>query len=154
METLCLLWLRTDSPMSMQILAHKRKALALKREGNMTEAKEELKKAKILERQVEEMALVGQGEGEDEASDDDELAALIRGLEKEEKTNSHPSQRVASHALPDDFSLPNFGDDDDDSNVEVQVIHFGFTLFLCCGSTHRIECGLVIEYLKFNQSHQ
>lgn len=37
-----------------EILAHKRRALALKREGKLAEAREELRKAKLLERNLEE----------------------------------------------------------------------------------------------------
>ncbi|KAG1327310.1 putative Vacuolar protein sorting-associated protein 27 [Cocos nucifera] len=59
-----------------QITAHKKKALLLKREGKLGEAKEELKKAKILEKQLEEQELLG----EDEDSDD-ELSALIRSMD-------------------------------------------------------------------------
>ncbi|XP_023544473.1 synaptonemal complex protein 1 [Cucurbita pepo subsp. pepo] len=60
-----------------QVVAHKRKALMLKREGKLAEAKEELKKAKILEKQLEEQELLG---GADEESDD-ELSALVRSLD-------------------------------------------------------------------------
>ncbi|CAN4083881.1 unnamed protein product [Withania somnifera] len=46
------------------------------REGKLAEAKEELKKAKILEKQIEEQELLGDGE-----ESDDELSSLIRGLD-------------------------------------------------------------------------
>jgi hypothetical protein len=107
--------------MSTQIMAHKRQALALKREGRLAEAKEELRKAKILEKQAEEMALLGQAEGEDEASDDDEIHALIRGLEREEKLKGNAGKGGASQkSIPEDFSLGfSFVDDDDDAHVEV-----------------------------------
>ncbi|XP_057862321.1 uncharacterized protein LOC131070726 isoform X2 [Cryptomeria japonica] len=68
-----------------QVLAHKRRALALKREGKLGEAKEELKKAKILEKQLEEQEMIGQ-----DVESDDELAALVRGLDSESKGEAHP----------------------------------------------------------------
>jgi hypothetical protein len=40
--------------LQQDILVHKRKALALKREGKLAEAKEELRKAKLLEKRMEE----------------------------------------------------------------------------------------------------
>ncbi|KAJ4887301.1 phosphoinositide binding [Raphanus sativus] len=40
-----------------QVIAIKKKALALKREGKLAEAKEELKRAKVLEREIEEQEL-------------------------------------------------------------------------------------------------
>jgi len=102
-------------------MAHKRQALALKREGKLAEAKDELRKAKILEKQAEEMALLGQADGEDEASDDDELHALIRGLEREEKAKGNAGKRGASsQPVPEDFSIfTSFVGDDDDADVEV-----------------------------------
>ncbi|XP_038881046.1 uncharacterized protein LOC120072677 [Benincasa hispida] len=60
-----------------QVVAHKRKALMLKREGKLTEAKEELKKAKVLEKQLEEQELLAGAEEES----DDELSALVRSLD-------------------------------------------------------------------------
>lgn len=106
--------------MSAQILAHRRQALVFKREGNMIEAKEELRKAKLLEKQAEEMAVLGQGEGDDEASDDDDLVALIRGLEKEEKLKGNAGKGGTSQSIPEDFSLfSSFVDDDGDAHVEV-----------------------------------
>ncbi|KAK4361000.1 hypothetical protein RND71_019952 [Anisodus tanguticus] len=58
------------------VIAHKKKALQLKREGKLAEAKEELKKAKILQKQIEEQELLG-----DDEESDDELSSLIRGLD-------------------------------------------------------------------------
>ncbi|KAF3666799.1 hypothetical protein FXO38_08936 [Capsicum annuum] len=58
------------------VIAHKKKALQLKREGKLAEAKEELKKAKILEKQIEEQELLG-----DDEESDDELSSLMRGLD-------------------------------------------------------------------------
>ncbi|KAK4347046.1 hypothetical protein RND71_033385 [Anisodus tanguticus] len=58
------------------VIAHKKKALQLKREGKLAEAKEELKKAKILEKQIEEQELLC-----DDEESDDELSSLIHGLD-------------------------------------------------------------------------
>ncbi|KAI3710387.1 hypothetical protein L2E82_40167 [Cichorium intybus] len=66
-----------------EVIAIKKKALAYKREGKLAEAKEELKKAKILEKQIEERELLG----DDSDSDgDDEFKSLIRsmGIDKQD----------------------------------------------------------------------
>ncbi|KAH9627225.1 hypothetical protein KSS87_018502 [Heliosperma pusillum] len=63
-----------------QVIALKKKALALKREGKIVEAKEELKKAKILEKQIEEQEFLA-----DADESDDELSALMRGLDNDDK---------------------------------------------------------------------
>ncbi|XP_071691261.1 uncharacterized protein [Rutidosis leptorrhynchoides] len=60
-----------------EVVAIKKKALAFKREGRLTEAKEELKRAKILEKQIEEQELLGN----DEDDSDDEFASLIRDMD-------------------------------------------------------------------------
>ncbi|KAL9255464.1 Vacuolar protein sorting-associated protein 27-like protein [Drosera capensis] len=54
----------------------KRKAVSFKREGRLAEAKEELKKAKILEKQLEEQELLAGAE-----DSDDEISALIRSFD-------------------------------------------------------------------------
>ncbi|KAF8014333.1 hypothetical protein BT93_H0238 [Corymbia citriodora subsp. variegata] len=94
-----------------QITAHKRKALMLKREGNLAEAKEELKKAKVLEKQVEEQELLAGAE-----DSDDELSALIQSMD-DDKQESLPRQK--QH----DFHLDNLigvaGNLDVESNFEV-----------------------------------
>ncbi|KAD3069321.1 hypothetical protein E3N88_37201 [Mikania micrantha] len=59
-----------------EVVAIKKKALALKREGKLTEAKEELKRAKILEKQIEEQELLG-----DDEDSDNEFTALIRSMD-------------------------------------------------------------------------
>ncbi|KAL7212020.1 hypothetical protein ACSBR2_014807 [Camellia fascicularis] len=59
-----------------QVIAHKKKALALKREGKLAEAKEELKRAKVLEKQLEEQEFLADAE-----DSDDELSALIRAID-------------------------------------------------------------------------
>ncbi|KAL2230231.1 UNVERIFIED_CONTAM: hypothetical protein Sindi_1617500 [Sesamum indicum] len=61
-----------------QVIVHKKKALDLKRAGNLIEAKEELKRAKILERKIEEEELLG---GADDS--DDELSSLMRGIDSD-----------------------------------------------------------------------
>ncbi|KAG0541143.1 hypothetical protein BDA96_03G471000 [Sorghum bicolor] len=59
-----------------QVNALKRQALLLKREGRLAEAKEELKKAKILEKQLEEQEILGETE-----DSDDDLAAIIQNMD-------------------------------------------------------------------------
>ncbi|KAF7843087.1 Hepatocyte growth factor-regulated tyrosine kinase substrate [Senna tora] len=63
-----------------QVVALKKKALMLKREGKLAEAKEELKRAKLLEKQLEEQELLAEAE-----DSDDELSALIRGMDNDEE---------------------------------------------------------------------
>ncbi|KAG6551622.1 hypothetical protein Mapa_006701 [Marchantia paleacea] len=106
----------TENPTQLEILAHKRKALALKREGKPTEAKEELKKAKLLEKKLEEMAIFGDEDEEDDDADDDDLAKLMRSLEKEAKLDLGKGK---SGQVPVDFSVPSFLADDDDAHVDV-----------------------------------
>ncbi|KAH6768372.1 phosphoinositide binding protein [Perilla frutescens var. frutescens] len=62
-----------------EVIAHKKRALELKRAGNLVEAKEELKRAKILERKIEEEELLG---GSDDS--DDELSSLVRSMDADE----------------------------------------------------------------------
>lgn len=63
-----------------EVIALKKRALALKREGKLGEAKEELKRAKILEKQIEEQEfMVGAEES------DDELSSLIRSMDNDKK---------------------------------------------------------------------
>ncbi|KAJ7968397.1 FYVE zinc finger protein [Quillaja saponaria] len=71
----------THSIDKTQVVALKKKALTLKREGKLAEAKEELKRAKILEKQLEEQELLAEAE-----DSDDELSALIRGMDNDEET--------------------------------------------------------------------
>ncbi|XP_019170113.1 PREDICTED: uncharacterized protein LOC109165694 isoform X1 [Ipomoea nil] len=66
---------RTQTSDKSQVIAHKKKALEFKREGKLSEAKEELKKAKILEKQIEEQELLMDSE-----DSDDEMSSLIRSL--------------------------------------------------------------------------
>uniref|UniRef100_A0A0D9VHN8 FYVE-type domain-containing protein n=1 Tax=Leersia perrieri TaxID=77586 RepID=A0A0D9VHN8_9ORYZ len=67
---------KTGSIDKSQVNALKRQALLLKRQGKLAEAKEELKKAKILERQLEEQEILGEAD-----ESDDDLAALIRNMD-------------------------------------------------------------------------
>lgn len=63
-----------------QVVAHKKKALQLKREGKLAEAKEELKRAKVLEKQLEEQELLAEAE-----ESDDEISALIRSMDDDKE---------------------------------------------------------------------
>lgn len=99
---------RQKGTSSMEVLAHKRKALALKKEGHLAEAKEELKKAKLLEKQLEEQQLLG---GEEDESDDD-LHALMREIDKKGPEHS-------MEAMDMDFSLLSNIHEDDDQGFEV-----------------------------------
>ncbi|KAJ6377031.1 hypothetical protein OIU76_026068 [Salix suchowensis] len=96
-----------------QVAELKRKALALKREGKLGEAKEELKKAKVLEKKLEEQELLGVDE-----ESDDEISALIRSMDND------PEDNLLAEGVPDyGFNLDHLvGTSDDlgaDSNFEV-----------------------------------
>ncbi|XP_050371251.1 uncharacterized protein LOC126789202 [Argentina anserina] len=95
-----------------QVVAHKKLALQLKREGRLAEAKEELKRAKVLEKQLEEQELLAEAE-----ESDDEISALIRGMDddKEEFSIKYEQEDGLNFA-----SLINAADDHNiDSNFEV-----------------------------------
>ncbi|CAL0331440.1 unnamed protein product [Lupinus luteus] len=92
------------------VVAIKKKALMLKREGKLAEAKEELKRAKILEKQLEEQELLGEAE-----DSDDELSALIRGMDDDVK-GEFPDLHVQEHGHDFGHLL---GIDDLDGNFEV-----------------------------------
>lgn len=62
------------------VIALKRKALLLKRDGKLAEAKEELKRAKVLEKQLEEQELLADAE-----DSDDELSAIIQSMDNDEQ---------------------------------------------------------------------
>lgn len=94
-----------------QITAHKRNALMLKREGKLAEAKEELKKAKVLEKQVEEQELLAEAE-----DSDDELSALVRSMDDDKQENL-PRQKQHNFRLDDLIGVA--GNLDKDSNFEV-----------------------------------
>ncbi|CDY25311.1 BnaC01g29800D [Brassica napus] len=91
-----------------QVIAIKKKALALKREGKLAEAKEELKRAKVLEREIEEQELLG---GADES--DDELSALINSMDDDKEDDLLP-QYEGSH----DFDIGNLVGTVDDIGVD------------------------------------
>lgn len=82
-----------------QVVAHKKRALALKREGKLAEAKEELKKAKILEKQLEEQELLAEAE-----DSDDELSALIRSMDND-KQEEFSIQYDQEHSFDFDHHL-------------------------------------------------
>ncbi|KAK7843588.1 uncharacterized protein LOC111989069 [Quercus suber] len=95
------------------VVALKKKALMLKREGKLAEAKEELKRAKVLEKQLEEQELLA---GAEEDSDD-ELSALIRSMDNDKEEIS--VQYEKGHGLNFDHLV---GASDDlivDGNLEV-----------------------------------
>ncbi|XP_055961293.1 uncharacterized protein LOC126658415 isoform X2 [Mercurialis annua] len=90
-----------------EVLALKRKALALKREGKLAEAKEELKKAKVLEKQLEEEELLGGAE-----DSDDEISSLINSMQ-DNKQDEYDQE----HGF--DFDYPMRTTDDFGENLEV-----------------------------------
>ncbi|KAF8117705.1 hypothetical protein N665_0008s0059 [Sinapis alba] len=91
-----------------QVIAIKKKALALKREGKLAEAKEELKRAKVLEREIEEQELLG---GADES--DDELSALINSMD-DDREDDLLGQYEGSH----DFDIGNLVGTVDDIGLD------------------------------------
>ncbi|PIN17829.1 hypothetical protein CDL12_09501 [Handroanthus impetiginosus] len=100
----------TDKP---QVLVHKKKALELKRAGNLVEAKEELKKAKILERKIEEEELLGESD-----ESDDELSLLMRSMDADDHNDL--SARYTSEMNFDFNNFVGIGDDlAVDGNFEV-----------------------------------
>ncbi|KAK1368452.1 (3S,6E)-nerolidol synthase 2 [Heracleum sosnowskyi] len=79
-----------------EVIAIKKNALALKREGKLAEAREELKRAKILEKQIEEQEFLI-----DADDSDDELSALIRSMDSDK-------QNLSSRKVPDvNFNFEN-----------------------------------------------
>lgn len=96
-----------------QVLALKKKALMLKREGKLGEAKEELKKAKVLEQKLEEEEFLAEAE-----DSDDELSALIRSMDSDKQdTFSVPHKEDAGFDLAQLLSNPD--ELGADSNFEV-----------------------------------
>ncbi|KAG2317240.1 hypothetical protein Bca52824_020362 [Brassica carinata] len=91
-----------------QVIAIKKKALALKREGKLAEAKEELKRAKVLEREIEEQELLG---GADES--DDELSALINSMDDDKEDDL-----LAHYEGGHDFDIGNLVGTGDDIGVD------------------------------------
>lgn len=95
-----------------QVVAMKKKALALKREGNLAEAKEELKRAKILEKQLEEQELLADAE-----DSDDELSALMHSLDDDKQKDFSVGFDLDSGF---DLDLSNYGGDfNPDGNFEI-----------------------------------
>ncbi|XP_027920945.1 uncharacterized protein LOC114178977 isoform X1 [Vigna unguiculata] len=92
-----------------QVVALKKNALLLKREGKLAEAKEELKRAKILEKELEEQELLAGAE-----DSDDELSALIRGMDDDKEL---PNLHDHGHGF--DFERLLATSDDLDGNFEV-----------------------------------
>ncbi|EFJ23988.1 hypothetical protein SELMODRAFT_442739 [Selaginella moellendorffii] len=89
--------------LQMEILGLKRKALALKREGKMAEAKEELKKAKVLERRLEDIQTLGEDVLDEEEDGGDEVSAVLKALEKEVDTKHKGSGKevpLSAASLP------------------------------------------------------
>ncbi|XP_057550394.1 uncharacterized protein LOC130828430 [Amaranthus tricolor] len=91
-----------------EVFALKKRALLLKREGKLAEAKEELKRAKIFERQLEEQEFLADAE-----DSDDELSALIRSLDNDEKKDFS-----AGFSLDSAFDLDNFSAFSSDLGVD------------------------------------
>ncbi|PWA79270.1 Tetratricopeptide-like helical [Artemisia annua] len=116
-----------------EVIAIKKNALALKREGKLAEAKEELKRAKILEKQIEEQELLG-----DDEESDDEFASLIRSMDIDKKDILAPGNDLNSnfnfdHLLRMD-DVPNFDgdfdvteDDLDDPDMSAALQSLGWT---------------------------
>ncbi|KAL6197552.1 hypothetical protein ACLB2K_033160 [Fragaria x ananassa] len=95
-----------------QVVAHKKKALQLKREGKLAEAKEELKRAKVLEKQLEEYEFLAEAE-----ESDDEISALIRSMDDDKEGFSIQYEQEDGFNFD---SLINVADDHViDSNFEV-----------------------------------
>ncbi|KAJ8628070.1 hypothetical protein MRB53_021377 [Persea americana] len=118
-----------------QVLAHKKNALRFKREGKLDEAKEELKRAKVLEKQLEEQELLA-----DADESDDELSALIRSMDDDDAKHDafslnhkkDPGLDIANLAgVADDLTFDgNFDVTDDDMNdpeIAAALKSFGWT---------------------------
>lgn len=94
-----------------EVVSLKKKALMLKREGNLAEAKNELKRAKVLEKQLEEQELLA---GSDES--DDELSAMMRNMD-----NNKQGKMVIQQEENFDFDHLVGTTDDLDINGNVEV---------------------------------
>ncbi|KAL3522105.1 hypothetical protein ACH5RR_014939 [Cinchona calisaya] len=103
---------RTHGIDKSQVIVHKRKALELKRQGNLAEAKEELKRAKVLEKQIEEQELLGEDEDSDE-----EFSSLLRSVNVDKNDDSSIGYNL-DHGF--DFGqLGGMGDDRFEGILEV-----------------------------------
>ncbi|XP_039050031.1 uncharacterized protein LOC120191099 [Hibiscus syriacus] len=96
-----------------QVVDIKKKALLLKREGKLAEAKEELKRAKVLEKQLEEQELLVGAE-----DSDDELSAIIRSMDND-KQDEILIQNEHMQSLDFDYVSGAAEDLGIDSNLEV-----------------------------------
>ncbi|KAM0833114.1 hypothetical protein ACQ4PT_064467 [Festuca glaucescens] len=116
-----------------QVNALKRQALVLKREGKLAEAKEELKKAKILERQLEEQEILGEAE-----ESDDDLAAMIHNMDDDNQDDilfdnsrlpaiSFEQILGASDDLAFDSNFDVTDDDINDPDMAAALRSFGWT---------------------------
>lgn len=92
-----------------EVLALKKKALMLKREGKLGEAKEELKKAKMLEKQLEEQEFLADADADES---DDELSALIRSMDDDKHDNLS-----SGHQLDSGFNFDSLGVDAGDIGI-------------------------------------
>lgn len=96
-----------------QVVALKRKALLLKREGKLAEAKEELKQAKILEKRLEEQEFLG-----DSSDSEDELYTLIHNMDDDNQDDLMLKNNL--DAEPNfDYLLGSTDDLPIDDNLEV-----------------------------------
>ncbi|KDP42226.1 hypothetical protein JCGZ_02956 [Jatropha curcas] len=101
----------TGGTLKSQVVAHKRKALALKREGKLAEAKEELKKAKVIEKQLEEQELLGAAE-----DSDDEISVLIRSM-----GNDKQEELLVGYDQEHDFDFDHLMGTADDPGDNLEV---------------------------------
>ncbi|KAM7525183.1 hypothetical protein LguiA_015085 [Lonicera macranthoides] len=106
----------THSINKSEVLAHKKRALTFKREGKLAEAKEELKRAKVLEKKIEEQEFLIDAE-----DSDDEFSSLIRSLDIDKQDvmsigNLQDSNFSFDHlsAIDDGLGDGNFEVTDDD----------------------------------------
>ncbi|KAL1188320.1 hypothetical protein V5N11_001749 [Cardamine amara subsp. amara] len=91
-----------QNTLKQEILAHKRKALALKKEGKMSEAKEALQQAKLLERrQLQE----GENPSPEKLGRDDMVSATQHPPPAREKENSPSSSAPKPMSSRDRFKL-------------------------------------------------
>jgi hypothetical protein len=101
--------IKSKSQLQQELLGLKRRALALKREGKVEEAQVELQKAKILEKQIEDLETLEQSKSQP-------AVALPPEPTNKRPTKTHSSegnQEVASR-LQDHAALPLFLDEEVD----------------------------------------
>ncbi|CAH1448367.1 unnamed protein product [Lactuca virosa] len=114
-----------------EVIAIKKKALAFKREGKLTEAKEELKKAKILEKQIEERELLGD---DSDSDSDDEFKSLMRSMDIDKQDIlASGNDRNRNHNIDVDFDFDHQLDFDvteedmDDPEMSAALQSLGWT---------------------------